>query len=47
MEEAEKVGGSQSIGHFSFRSTIGKVGTKKEVIDMAKLHRMKQEKVSS
>ncbi|CAJ2643777.1 unnamed protein product [Trifolium pratense] len=47
MEEAEKVGGSQSIGHFSFRSTIGKGGTKKEVIDMAKLHRMKQEKVSS
>ncbi|KAJ1382289.1 Mechanosensitive ion channel MscS [Sesbania bispinosa] len=47
MEEAEKVGGSQSIGHFSFRSTTGKGGTKKEVIDMAKLHKMKQEKVSA
>lgn len=47
MEEAEKVGGSQSIGHFSFRSTTSKGGTKKEVIDMGKLHRMKQEKVSA
>jgi hypothetical protein len=47
MEEAEKVGGSQSISHFSFRSTTSKGSTKKEVIDMAKLHRMKQEKVSS
>ncbi|WJX35399.1 hypothetical protein P8452_23395 [Trifolium repens] len=47
IEEAEKVGGSQSIGHFSFRSAIGKGGTKKKVIDMAKLQRMKQEKVSS
>ncbi|GAU26710.1 hypothetical protein TSUD_314870 [Trifolium subterraneum] len=47
MDEAEKVGGSQSIGHFSFRSTTGKGGIKKEVIDMAKLHKMKQEKVSA
>ena len=47
IEEAEKVGGSQSIGHFSFRSAIAKGGTKKKVIDMAKLQRMKQEKVSS
>ncbi|XP_061374979.1 mechanosensitive ion channel protein 10 [Gastrolobium bilobum] len=47
MEEAENVGGSQSIGHFSFRSTNGKGDTKKGVIDMAKLHRMKQEKVSA
>jgi hypothetical protein len=47
IEDAEKVGGSQSIGHFSFRSAIGKGGTKKKVIDMAKLQRMKQEKVSS
>jgi hypothetical protein len=47
MDEAEKVGGSQSIGHFSFKSTTGKGGIKKEVIDMAKLHKMKQEKVSA
>jgi len=47
MEEAEKVGGSQSTSHFSFRSTTSKGSTKKEVIDMAKLHKMKQEKVSS
>ncbi|XP_045800092.1 mechanosensitive ion channel protein 10-like [Trifolium pratense] len=47
MEEAEKVNGTQSISHFSFRSTTSKGSTKKEVIDMAKLHRMKQEKVSS
>ncbi|MED6115380.1 hypothetical protein PIB30_089903 [Stylosanthes scabra] len=47
IEEAEKVGGSLSIGQFSFRSTTGKGGTKKEVIDMAKLHKMKQEKVSA
>ena len=47
MEEAEKVGGSLSIGQFSFRSTKGKGGAKKEVIDMAKLHKMKQEKVSA
>ncbi|CAL0327147.1 unnamed protein product [Lupinus luteus] len=47
MEEAEKVGGSQSIGQFSFRSTTSKGTTKKEVIDMATLHRMKQEKVSA
>ncbi|XP_057432429.1 mechanosensitive ion channel protein 10-like [Lotus japonicus] len=47
IEEAEKVGGSQSIGHFSFRSTTSKGGKKKEVIDMAKLHQIKQEKVSA
>ncbi|OIW14951.1 hypothetical protein TanjilG_30670 [Lupinus angustifolius] len=47
MEEAEKVGGSQSIGQCSFRSTTSKGATKKEVIDMATLHRMKQEKVSA
>ncbi|MED6144542.1 hypothetical protein PIB30_016587 [Stylosanthes scabra] len=47
IEEAEKVGGSLSIGQFSFRSTTGKGGTKKEVIDMSKLHKMKQEKVSA
>lgn len=47
VEEAEKVGASYSVGRFSFRSTDGKGGTKKETIDIAKLHRMKQEKVSA
>ncbi|AES73448.1 putative mechanosensitive ion channel MscS [Medicago truncatula] len=47
MEEAEKIGGTQSIGHFSFRSTTVNGGTKKDIIDMAKLHKMKQGKVSS
>ncbi|XP_028777354.1 mechanosensitive ion channel protein 10-like isoform X2 [Neltuma alba] len=47
IEEAEKVGRSPSIGQFSFRSTKSKGGIKKEVIDVAKLHKMKQEKVSA
>ncbi|KAI4337177.1 hypothetical protein L6164_015624 [Bauhinia variegata] len=47
IEEAEKVGRSASVGQFSFRSTKGKGEAKKEVIDMAKLHKMKQEKVSA
>ncbi|XP_027354947.1 mechanosensitive ion channel protein 10 [Abrus precatorius] len=47
IEEAEKVGASQSVGHFSFRSTDGRGGTKKKAIDIAKLHRMKREKVSA
>ncbi|CAK8568468.1 unnamed protein product [Lathyrus sativus] len=47
MEEGEKIGGCQSFGRFSFTSTTGKDGTKKEVIDMAKLHKMKQDKVSA
>ncbi|BAT78018.1 hypothetical protein LR48_Vigan04g232200 [Vigna angularis] len=47
VEEAEKIGKSISVGHFSFRSTDGKGGMKKETIDIAKLHHMKQEKVSA
>jgi mechanosensitive ion channel protein 4/5/6/7/8/9/10 len=47
MEEAGKIGRSQSIGRFSFGSSTVKGGTEKEVIDMAKLHKMKQEKVSA
>ncbi|XP_058786013.1 mechanosensitive ion channel protein 10-like [Vicia villosa] len=47
IDETEKVGRSQSLSHFSFRSITNKGGSKKEVIDMAKLHKMKQEKVSS
>lgn len=47
VEEAEKVGASYSVGRFSFKSTDGRGGTKKETIDIAKLHQMKQEKVSA
>ncbi|KAF7817354.1 mechanosensitive ion channel protein 10 [Senna tora] len=47
IEEAERVGRSPSIGQFSFRSTKGKGGVKKEVIDVGKLQQMKQEKVSA
>ncbi|KEH35881.1 putative mechanosensitive ion channel MscS, LSM domain-containing protein [Medicago truncatula] len=47
MEEAEKIGRSQGVGRFSFGSTTVKGCTKKEVIDMAQLHNMKQEKVSA
>ncbi|OIV96424.1 hypothetical protein TanjilG_09851 [Lupinus angustifolius] len=47
MEDAEKIGGLRSVGQFSFRSTAGKGGKNKDVIDMAKLHKMKQEKVSA
>ena len=48
IEEAERVGRSPSMGQFSFRSTKkGKGKETKEVIDMAKLHKMKQEKVSA
>ncbi|CAL5204899.1 unnamed protein product [Lathyrus oleraceus] len=47
LDEAEKIGRSQRLSHLSFRSITNKGDTKKEVIDMAKLHKMKQEKVSS
>nr|KYP45591.1 Uncharacterized protein At5g12080 family [Cajanus cajan] len=47
VEEAEKIGTARSLSHFSFRSTDGKGGTKKQTIDIAKLHQMKQEKVSA
>lgn len=47
VEEAEKVGVAYSVGRFSFRSTDGRGGTKKETIDIAKLHQMKQEKISA
>ncbi|KAK8948187.1 Mechanosensitive ion channel protein 10 [Platanthera guangdongensis] len=51
MEMAEKIGPSKSSGQLSFRSMVngkgkGK-GEKIEVIDIAKLHRMSQEKVSA
>lgn len=48
IEEAEKVGRSPTVGQLSFRSTTkGKAGKTKETIDMAKLHKMKQGKVSA
>ncbi|OVA08368.1 Mechanosensitive ion channel MscS [Macleaya cordata] len=45
MELAEKVGSAKSTGQLSFRST--KKGDGPEVIDVVKLHKMKQEKVSA
>ncbi|KAL2346588.1 hypothetical protein Fmac_000588 [Flemingia macrophylla] len=47
VEEAEKIEAVRSLGHFSFRSTHSRGATKKETIDIAKLHQMKQEKVSA
>ncbi|GMN75158.1 hypothetical protein TIFTF001_056653, partial [Ficus carica] len=48
IEMAEKVGGSPSMGQLSFGSTKkGKAGKTKGSIDIAKLHVMKQEKVSA
>ncbi|XP_048133696.1 mechanosensitive ion channel protein 10 isoform X2 [Rhodamnia argentea] len=48
IEEAERVGREPSAGQFSFR-TLRKVkmGKEKKVIDMVKIHKMKQEKVSA
>ncbi|XP_038985355.1 mechanosensitive ion channel protein 10-like [Phoenix dactylifera] len=50
MELAEKVGTAKSTGKLSFRSMgkgTGKKGEEQEVIDVSKLHRLKQEKVSA
>lgn len=51
IEEAERVGRVPSMGQLSFRAAkkgkVGKGGTGKETIDMARLHKMKQEKVSA
>ncbi|XP_059453227.1 mechanosensitive ion channel protein 10-like [Corylus avellana] len=48
IEEAERVGRTASTGQLSFRNTKKSKGKKeKEVIDMGKLHKMKQEKVSA
>ncbi|KAH0895992.1 hypothetical protein HID58_045560 [Brassica napus] len=44
IEEAERVGREPSTGHRSFTSTNGTVEEKK-VLDMGKVHKMKQEKV--
>ncbi|XVF48925.1 hypothetical protein PTKIN_Ptkin03bG0227500 [Pterospermum kingtungense] len=48
MEMAENVGSSASIGQLSFKSlTKDKGGEKEEVIDVDRLKKMKQEKVSA
>ncbi|XP_057957810.1 mechanosensitive ion channel protein 10-like [Malania oleifera] len=48
VELAQRVGRAQSSGQLSFVSTKSKdVGKEKEVIDMAKLHDMKRDKVSA
>ncbi|KAG2311826.1 hypothetical protein Bca52824_023383 [Brassica carinata] len=46
IEEAERVGREPSTGHLSFTSTNGTVEEEK-VLDMGKVHKMKQEKVSA
>ncbi|EOA20024.1 hypothetical protein CARUB_v10000298mg [Capsella rubella] len=47
IEEAENVGRVPSTGHLSFTSTKNGKAKDKKVIDMGKVHRMKQEKVSA
>ncbi|KAF8040629.1 hypothetical protein BT93_B2755 [Corymbia citriodora subsp. variegata] len=48
IEEAERVGKDPSDRQFSFRMTTkGKLGKEKKVIDMGKIYKMKQEKVSA
>lgn len=48
IEEAERVGKDPSVREFSFRTMKkGKLGKEKKVIDMGKIYRMKQEKVSA
>ncbi|VVB17125.1 unnamed protein product [Arabis nemorensis] len=47
IEEAESLGREPSTGHLSFTSTKDGSVKGKKVIDMGKVHRMKQEKVSA
>ncbi|XP_050220239.1 mechanosensitive ion channel protein 10-like [Mercurialis annua] len=47
IEEAEKIGKSSTTGQLSFRSTKKSKKKETKVIDMEKLYRMKQEKVSA
>lgn len=52
MEMAEKIGTATNVGQLSFRSKEkgkgkGKGGEKQEVIDVSKLYKMRQEKVSA
>ncbi|KAL3744548.1 hypothetical protein ACJRO7_013766 [Eucalyptus globulus] len=48
IEEAERLGKDPSAREFSFRTLKkGKMGKEKKVIDMGKIYKMKQEKVSA
>ncbi|KAL0709758.1 hypothetical protein Bca4012_016736 [Brassica carinata] len=47
IEEAENVGRVPSTGHLSFTSTKDGTVRGKKVLDMGKVHKMKQEKVSA
>ncbi|XP_010417190.1 PREDICTED: mechanosensitive ion channel protein 9-like [Camelina sativa] len=47
IEEAERVGREPSTGHLSFTSTEDGTVREKKVLDIGKVHRMKQEKVSA
>ncbi|CAN8300671.1 unnamed protein product [Cochlearia groenlandica] len=47
IEEAESVGREPSTGHLSFTSTKDGTVRGKKVLDMGKVHKMKQEKVSA
>ncbi|CAN6975345.1 unnamed protein product [Brassica oleracea var. botrytis] len=47
IEEAESVGRVPSTGHLSFTSTKNGTVKGKKVLDMGKVHKMKQEKVSA
>ncbi|GMY36385.1 mechanosensitive ion channel protein 10-like [Fagus crenata] len=47
MEMVEKVGSTASTGHLSLRNLKEKAEAKKEVVDVDKLKKMKQEKISA
>ncbi|ESQ41965.1 hypothetical protein EUTSA_v10015373mg [Eutrema salsugineum] len=47
IEEAERVGREPSTGHLSFTSSKNGTVRGKKVLDMGKVHKMKQEKVSA
>lgn len=47
MEMAEKIGSTASTGHLSFTNLKEKTDAKEEVIDVEKLKKMKQEKISA
>jgi hypothetical protein len=47
MEMVEKVGSTASTGHLSLRNLKEKAEAKEEVVDVDKLKKMKQEKISA
>uniref|UniRef100_A0A2N9GW28 Mechanosensitive ion channel MscS domain-containing protein n=1 Tax=Fagus sylvatica TaxID=28930 RepID=A0A2N9GW28_FAGSY len=47
MEMAEKVGSTASTGHLSLRNLKEKAEAKEEIVDVDKLKKMKQEKISA